>query len=343
MPSVPIPFVVALLLLILLVRIARREEEAPASGPFMALIGACAVQSVLIGLRWGYGIASVSFVTPVLAAAVPPLVFISFGGLARTQPGQNRDEICFHVIAPLLLGILVIFWRELIDIALIAVYLLYALALIRLARMGPDALGRAKFEYAERAHRALWIAGAALAASAAIDAIVLLDFEQTRGRHAATIVGLANVVGLFALGLAAAVAGSTQPPPDLSDSGVTGQLDASSSEQDLEVISRVEDLMRTHELFRNPDFNLNRLARKAGLPARHISGAINRVRQENVSQYINGYRIAEACRLLRETDQQILPIMFEAGFQTKSNFNREFRRITGVSPKEWRQKNAGPA
>ena len=278
-----------------------------------------------------------------LAAAVPPLVFISFEGLARTHPKRSNGEICLHIIPPVLLGILVVFLRELIDIALIAVYLLYAVALIRLARKGPNALGQAKFENVERAHRALWIAGAALAASAAIDAIILLDFEQTRGRHAATIVGLANVVGLFALGLAAAVADSTQPPPDLPDAGVTEQPVTASAEQDLEVISRVEDLMRAHELFRNPDLNLNRLARKAGLPARHISGAINRMRNENVSQYINGYRIAEACRLLRETDQQILPIMFEAGFQTKSNFNREFRRITGASPKEWRQRNASAA
>lgn len=343
MPNLPIPFVVALLLLILLVRLVRRNDETPASGPFLCLIGACAIQSFLIGLRWGYGITSASFATPVLAAAIPPLVFISFGSLARTLPGQSRDEIRFHVMAPLVLLTLVMFWRELVDCALIAVYLLYALALLRLARKGPDALGRARFENVEHAHRALWIAGAALAASAAIDAVVVLDFEQTRGRHAATIVGFANLVGLFAVGLAAAIAGTTQPPPEISDTGVASQAVAASAEQDLEVISRVEDLMRSHELFRNPDLNLNRLARKAGLPARQISMAINRVKQENVSQYINGYRIAEACRLLRETNQQVLPIMFEAGFQTKSNFNREFRRITGISPKEWRQRNASTA
>ncbi|MBB5533605.1 AraC-like DNA-binding protein [Rhizobium giardinii] len=29
-------------------------------------------------------------------------------------------------------------------------------------------------------------------------------------------------------------------------------------------------------------------------------------------------------------------IMFEAGFSTKSNFNREFRRVTGVSPSHYR-------
>ena len=51
-----------------------------------------------------------------------------------------------------------------------------------------------------------------------------------------------------------------------------------------------------------------------------------------------GYRIAEACRLLTETDQPVTKIMFDVGFQTKSNFNGEFRRVTGMSPTAWREK-----
>ena len=46
--------------------------------------------------------------------------------------------------------------------------------------------------------------------------------------------------------------------------------------------------------------------------------------------------IAEACRLLAETEEPITTVMFKAGFQTKSNFNREFRRVAGTSPSEWR-------
>jgi AraC-like DNA-binding protein len=31
--------------------------------------------------------------------------------------------------------------------------------------------------------------------------------------------------------------------------------------------------------------------------------------------------------------------MLESGFQTKSNFNREFRRVTSLSPATWRDRN----
>ena len=74
------------------------------------------------------------------------------------------------------------------------------------------------------------------------------------------------------------------------------------------------------------------------MPARQISGAVNRVAGKNVSQFINDFRIAEACRLLSETDMSVTAAMLESGFQTKSNFNREFRRVMSLSPASWRER-----
>ena len=58
----------------------------------------------------------------------------------------------------------------------------------------------------------------------------------------------------------------------------------------------------------------------------------------NVPQYVNTFRIRDACRMLEETDVPITGIVFEVGFTTKSNFNREFQRVTGLSPSAWREK-----
>ncbi|WP_377845214.1 helix-turn-helix domain-containing protein [Bosea sp. UC22_33] len=63
---------------------------------------------------------------------------------------------------------------------------------------------------------------------------------------------------------------------------------------------------------------------------------------KNVSQYINDFRVAEACRLL-PAKRSVTMAMLEAGFQTKSNFNREFRRVTGLSPAAWRDRNCPSA
>jgi AraC-like DNA-binding protein len=44
--------------------------------------------------------------------------------------------------------------------------------------------------------------------------------------------------------------------------------------------------------------------------------------------------------MLVETGAPVTRILFDAGFQTKSNFNREFLRITGMSPSAWRKQAA---
>jgi AraC-like DNA-binding protein len=339
---VPLPFVVAVLLLALLGAIARGDDGGPANRPFLALILACAVQSALIGLRWGYGIDAIRYALPVVAATLPPLVYASFGGLAQTGSDRGPARMWLHALPAGLLAALVVLWQQAVDLVIIAVYLAYAAALLRLARRGPDTLERARLEGAVPAYRALQLAAAALVGSAIVDVLVALDFEWTRGEHAATVIGIANLLGLFLLGLAATVAGRTQPPAEAPEPPGASDADSRADADEVgDVVVRIDDLIRKQELFRDANLNLNRLARKAGLPARRISIAINRARAKNVSQYINDYRIAEACRLLTTTDQPVTKIMFDAGFQTKSNFNREFRRVTGMSPVAWRANGSG--
>lgn len=334
MPSVPLPFVVALLLLILLIALIRRDEASSRNHPFLALIAVCALQSMLVGLRWGYSIEPLRYVAPVVAAAVPALVYLSFGSLTIRLAEGRHDALWPHVIPVLLVGVLVAFWREPIDVVLIAIYLGYAAALAWIAGTGPDALGHARFDSTITAYRALQFAAAGLAASAAVDGLVALDFEWTRGNHAAALVAIANLIGLVVLCFAAAVAERSQPSAE--PAGMPDTRPPVDSEEDRAVMVRIDDLMRTQKLYRDENLTLDRLARKAGIPARRISMAINRLASRNVSQYVNEHRVAEACRLLAGTEQPITMIMFEAGFQTKSNFNREFQRVTGTSPSIWR-------
>ncbi|WP_084649601.1 helix-turn-helix domain-containing protein [Planktotalea frisia] len=63
---------------------------------------------------------------------------------------------------------------------------------------------------------------------------------------------------------------------------------------------------------------------------------MNRATGENVSRYINARRIVAACRAL-DQGESVIEAMLSAGFNTKSNFNREFLRITGKTPREYRQ------
>jgi AraC-like DNA-binding protein len=331
MPLIPLPFVVALLLMSLFVLLLRRDEDAPPNLPFLGLIAGCAAQSVLAGLRWGYGIEEAGWLRPIVAASLPPLLSASFGALTRME--GSRGGIWPHALPVGLVAGLLVIRPTAVDGVLIAIYVIYGMALLWAGRSGPDVLGQARLDGAAGAWRALQMGGWALLASAVVDGVVVWDLAWRQGRHAATIVGVANVGALFVLGMSAYLAGLARPSTAASESVIAVQPPAGDHD---DVAAAVDALMGDQHLYRDVNLNLNRLARRAGIPARRISSAVNRTHGRNVSQYINSYRVAEACRRLEETDEPVTSVMFEVGFQTKSNFNREFRRITGKSPVAWR-------
>ncbi len=332
---VPLPFVVALLLLILLVTLWRNSDRVSVNRPFLALIGLCCLQSIVLGLRWGYGVEEMRFILPVMGGCLPPLVLASFHGLIDHDSTWERD-MWLQALPPVVIVALVFFAPNLIDFALILLFVGYAIALLRLGRAGPDGLDGARFDGVVAAHKALIIAAASLCLSAVFDLVVRLDFEWKQGTSVPLIVTNANLLWLLALGLAAIVAARARALPE---PGAEAERSSPTAAQDREVLDRVDRLLVEHRLFLDENLTLSRLARRAGMPARQISGAVNRLAGKNVSQYINDFRIAEACRLLRQDNSSVTAAMFESGFQTKSNFNREFRRVTSLSPATWRDRN----
>lgn len=331
---IPLPFVVALLLLILLAALLRNQGYASGNRPFLALVALCAVQSIVVGLRWGYGIAELRYILPVGASCLPPLVLASFRTLIHRDRAKSAAQWLQIVAPPIVMVGLLLLAPGLIDAALIGLFIGYALAVLNLGRRGPDSLDEARLEGVVAAHRALIIAAASLCLSASFDLAIWSDFEWSKGTNAALLVSNANLLWMLLLGLTAIVAARAQalPSPDTDETASTAALDR-------EILEQVNRLLSEQKLFRDENLTLSRLARRASVPARQISGAINRLAHKNVSQYINDFRIHEACRLLQHTDISVTSAMFEAGFQTKSNFNREFRRVTSLSPAAWRDQN----
>ncbi|AVH40279.1 helix-turn-helix transcriptional regulator [Agrobacterium tumefaciens] len=335
---IPLPFVVALLLVVMFIVFFRGGDDVRTNRAFLTLIALCALQSVLVGLRWGYGVSEARYVLPVLAACLPPLVYIAFRGLMRVAAESRIAMLANLALSPLLIVIMEFIWPMAIDLALIVIFVGHAIALLLLGRKGPDGLDEAQFASVTSAHRALIIAAIALCVSALFDLLVFFDFEWAHGQNVAALVSNANLFGLLLIGLMAVLAGKSKAPQTAIEPASELSPSAEPSEQDRDIIARVDRLMETQALYRDENLNLSRLARRLGLPSRQISGAINRSLGVNVSQYVNQLRIREACRLLEETEQSVTAIMLSSGFQTKSNFNREFRRVTGMSPVDWRER-----
>ena len=59
---------------------------------------------------------------------------------------------------------------------------------------------------------------------------------------------------------------------------------------------------------------------------------------KTIVQFTNDYRITHSCQLLCQRDDNISNIAFVCGFQNVSNYNRAFRKTTGMSPSEFRKR-----
>lgn len=105
------------------------------------------------------------------------------------------------------------------------------------------------------------------------------------------------------------------------------------------VFERWLQLISEHELYRSEHgVTLARAARMLGVPSRLLSQTINRCYGASFSRHLNDLRVARAQSLLKEKPSMaVTDIYMEAGFSTKSHFHREFARVTGLSPSDYRR------
>ena len=91
-----------------------------------------------------------------------------------------------------------------------------------------------------------------------------------------------------------------------------------------------------------PDPELDHLtfAERARMNPSAFSRFFKRSTGRTVTQYINELRIGLACRLLLDTDDSIIDVCLESGFNNVSNFNRRFRELRDTTPREYRRQFA---
>lgn len=84
-------------------------------------------------------------------------------------------------------------------------------------------------------------------------------------------------------------------------------------------------------------FDLDRLARDAGLSPFHFLRRFARCTGVTPHQYLVRARLRHAARLLADEERAITDIAYGVGFGDLSNFVRSFRRAAGVSPRAFRK------
>jgi AraC family transcriptional regulator, melibiose operon regulatory protein len=81
------------------------------------------------------------------------------------------------------------------------------------------------------------------------------------------------------------------------------------------------------------------IGKAVGLHPNYAMGLFKRTFGTTLVDYLTHHRVSHAQRLLATTDQKIVEVAMESGFNSISRFNEAFRRACGCSPREYRQRH----
>lgn len=107
-----------------------------------------------------------------------------------------------------------------------------------------------------------------------------------------------------------------------------------------EVLSKIQDLFKSQKAYTNQHLTLAGLASKLSMPSPYISQTINNQLGVSYNDFVNKHRVEEAQRLLQDSANHNLTLVYIAqssGFKSSSAFNSAFKKVTGITPSEFRK------
>ncbi|MDD3722399.1 MAG: AraC family transcriptional regulator [Lutibacter sp.] len=104
-------------------------------------------------------------------------------------------------------------------------------------------------------------------------------------------------------------------------------------------VDKLNNLMIAAKPFLNPNLTLLELASELGISTHYLSQIINEKFNLNFFDYINQYRVEEVKTKINDPrfeNYSLLGIAFDSGFNSKSAFNRIFKKFTKQTPSQYK-------
>lgn len=129
------------------------------------------------------------------------------------------------------------------------------------------------------------------------------------------------------------------PPPVTEGRAAPAYQRARLPEEDASAVeARIKAAMTERQLYKRPGLTLGELADEVAATPHEVSQVLSTRLGRNFYNFVNEHRIEHVKQGLRTSDRSVLDLAFEAGFQSKSTFNSAFRKATGTTPREFRQR-----
>lgn len=300
-----------------------------------------AIQNLLAAALFSDAWPAAAPIRALLATTLGPLLYLYYLSALRPAALKSRRQL-IHLLPPLLLTAVLIIggrWLVLVDYLIIASfggYWLAATVLLVRSRHRAEYLGGIS------GHATAWLTvlTVMMLINLLIEIGVVVEIAAGTAPRDTTALLLGGwlfaMFNLLTLLLALSRAPLIEWMHRLKE--LQTPRKTSTSEQLRELFQRWEALVEERQLHRSEEnLTLARAGRLLGVPTRHLSLAINNIYKASFSQYLNDRRVEEAKKLFNDQPElTVTEVMLAAGFATKSHFHREFNRVTGITPSNYR-------
>ena len=106
-------------------------------------------------------------------------------------------------------------------------------------------------------------------------------------------------------------------------------------------VALLNSFMAESEPYLDPSLSIYNLSKQINIPPKDLSLLINHDLNQHFFDFVNGFRVRKAMEILKDPNKKeltVLEILYEVGFNSKSSFNTAFKKLTRLTPTEYRRK-----
>ena len=110
-------------------------------------------------------------------------------------------------------------------------------------------------------------------------------------------------------------------------------------EQARQYVNQLETFMALEKPYLDPDLTIQNISDRLDIPKHYLTQILNERLRKNFYTFVNEYRVEEVKQRILDPAMNhltVLGIAYDAGFNSKSGFNTIFKRVSGMTPSQFR-------